>query len=72
MNARERYYLNAHLDRLLAWQIAQAEKEIARINEVKRERKRTIIRAYKNWKLGIDLVRRDNLNVYRRAIGFGG
>ena len=68
MTTRERYYLNSHLDRLLAWQIAQVEKETARINAERRERKRTIIRAFKNWKLGINRVIADNLSVYNRAI----
>ncbi len=68
MNARERYYLNSHLDRLLDWQIRQAEKEMERINRERIERKRRIIHAWKNYRLGISFVIRDNLAVYNRAI----
>lgn len=68
MNARELYYLNHHLDRLLAWQIAQVESELREIRAARRERIRVLRRAYKNWRLGINRVIADNVACYNRAI----
>ena len=71
MTKRELYYLNHHLDRLLAWQIAQVESELRAIATERRERKRLVMRAYKNWRFGINRVIADNLAVYNRAIHSG-
>jgi hypothetical protein len=71
MTARERYYLNSHLDRLLSWQIANAERELSAIAAERRERIRFLRRCWKNYRLGITRVIRDNVAVYNRAIQRG-
>ena len=71
MNARERYYHLRHQERLTLWQIAQAEKEIARLRMEQREKIRRIRKAYKDWRYGITFVRRANVEYYNRAIARG-
>ena len=68
MTARERYKLNSHCERLLAWQIANVERELKAARDAKREKIRKLRRAWKNYKLGINRVIADNVRVYNRAI----
>lgn len=63
MTTRELYYLNRHLDRLILWQIANAERERA-------IRRREFRRAWKQMLVNraIRIVIKDNLDCYRRAV----
>jgi hypothetical protein len=71
MTTREMYYHLRHVERLLSWQIAQAEKEMARVRAERRERVRAIRQAYKSFKLGINRVRKANVEYYNRQIARG-
>jgi hypothetical protein len=68
---RELYYHLRHVERLLSWQIEQAEKEMARIRAERIARKRKLREAYRAWKLGIPQVRRANVEYYTRQIARG-
>jgi hypothetical protein len=71
MTTREMYYHLRHVERLLSWQIAQAEKEMARVRAERREKVRKLRQAYKNFKLGINRVRKANVEYYNRQIARG-
>ena len=68
VNTRQRYYHLRHTERLLLWQIAQAEKEMARIKLERRDTLRRIRMAHKNVKLGIRAVINANVAYYNRAV----
>ena len=68
MTAKERYRFLRHSERLLSWQIEQAEKELRALNAQRRDKLRAIRQAHRSFKLGIGLVRAANVAYYNRVV----
>lgn len=68
MNAKERYKLFSHLERLMLWQIAQFEAMQREANRERRERIRRLREANRRVKLGIPAVIKANVAFYNRTV----
>ena len=71
MNAKERYKLFSHLERLMLWQLAQLEAMIREEKRERRERIRRLREANRRVKLGIPTVIKANVDYYSRTINRG-